>query len=507
VRALIVVVLLAGCFEDRYRCTDDLQCNVGTGGRCEVDGFCTTFDSDCNSGRRYQHAGENGSACFDDAVVPVNACAGGQPPAKREGCFADVCERVPACCDIAWTETCVQLAQELCTDLACDTRIAITAIRTQNPNPITELWDVRWDGTWQVAKRTELAPPLMWVAPAPNEKEPRLAATTGDDAVVIGDLRFPTLDNRKYTSISSINFDRDRRDTIVLVHSNEGNGDTRADVLKPPDASVRSNPINTAGVLTWGDLDRDTFPDAVDRTFNFAQYQFMMTRDNDDRVREVRTSTMVNPGGGDTDNAPSVRSVEFMDVDGDQQLDLVTFGADIRVHTDKQTIRETPEIRLDCAPPSTSLSCASQPEPNFEGFAFCGTTRPTKAANELVISAFPGRKLYRGTYVGGILEGEPLKFPGDTCECVKTCPPPCPNAGCNCTYNCNLCLPVVALIARDLDHDHQLDIIAIDARLNLYHSLAVTSFSQWIGPVAIPTLIIPAEGYTGITTSVSGARL
>jgi hypothetical protein len=502
VKPLLVLALLAGgCFDDRYKCKVDADC--GETGRCELDHFCTvpTDPAQCDSGRRYQHAGENGSQCFEDATALANPCAGGQVPARAEGCFEDVCERAPSCCKVAWTDTCVQLAQELCTGLRCDTRIAITATRGAN----NELWEANWSGSsWQVRKHTELLPPFAWVGPASIDAtgEPRLAGYTGTRRMAVGPMWIETPADRVPTSITSINLDRDRRDTLVIGSVQDDNGaDHRLDVVKPADDSARSFKVAASGSIVWGDLDRDAFADAVARTANTAQYQFVINRPDALGDRELATSTMINPGGGSTDNAPPVRSYEWMDVDGDAAIDLVMFGTEIRVHTDKQEILETPNIRADCDPPGTALTCASDPEPNFEGQSFCGTTRPTKVANELVISVFPGRKLYRAVYNGGILKVERIAFPGDSCTCPRNdCTP-------TCQWNCTMCIPIAALVARDLDGDNQLDLIAIDAKLNLYHSLAVTSFSQWVGPVMMTTGPINPEGFVSVTASVSGARL
>lgn len=502
VKALVVIAMLAGaCYQDRYKCAQDTDCNLGEGGRCETDGFCTIFDADCDAGRRYQHAGDNGSSCYDDAAALANPCAGGQVPARREGCFAEVCDLVPACCEMAWTDACVQLAQNLCKGLKCDTRIALTAVRNANQ----ELWEANWDGTsWQVRRRTDIVPPFAWVGPSPTdpEGEPRLAANTGAKTIVVGDLRFATPADRNVTSISTINFDRDRRDTLV-IGSVGAAADHRLDVLKADDDSVRSFPVANSAAVVWGDLDRDTFADAVARTPNNAQYQFVTSRDGAEHERELATTTNLNPGGGATGNAPQVRTYEWMDVDGDTQLDLVMFGSEIRVHTDRQEIREQPEIRADCTPPNTNLTCAADPEPNFEAQSFCGATRPTRVANELVISSFPGRTIYRGVYTNGLLQTERVPFPGDGCACTVNCP-----GGIDCTYRCDQCIPILAIVVRDLDGDNQLDIVAIDARLNIYHALARTSFTTWVGPTALTTSLPPnLDGFFSVTASVSGAPI
>jgi hypothetical protein len=507
VKAILVIALLAsGCFDDRYKCKVDADCDLALGGRCELDQFCTlpAPSEQCDSGRRYSHAGENGSSCFDDSRTLANPCAGGQAPARAEGCFADVCERAPSCCSIAWTDTCVQLAQELCPGLRCDTRLAITATR----NTTNELWEANWNGeSWQVHKHTDVLPPFQWVGPAPVDPqgEPRLAGYTGTHRMVVGPMWIELPDDRTPTSITSINFDRDRRDTIVIGSVNGSNAGHRLDIVKPATDTFRSLEVGASSNVVWGDIDRDTLVDAVTRTANTNQYQFVVNRPDANQVRELQTTTLANPGGGVTDNAPQVRSYEWMDLDGDKQLDLVMFGSEIRVHTDKRTLVETPEVRADCTPPSTALTCASDGEPNLEAQSFCGTTRPTKAASELVISSFPGRKLYRAEYSGGILMAYPVPFPGDDCTCTKTCTGACPLNPCTCTYGCSTCIPIAALVARDLDGDNQLDLVAIDAKLNLYHSLA--PFTKWVGPVTMTTGPINPEGFISVTASVSGARL
>ena len=56
---------------------------------------------------------------------------------------------------------------------------------------------------------------------------------------------------------------------------------------------------------------------------------------------------------------------------------------------------------------------------------------------------------------------------------------------------------------RDLDGDRQLDLIAIDARLNVFFALA-PGFA-WSGPTPIPTALAGNRGQ--ILTSVTGAPL
>jgi len=65
-----------------------------------------------------------------------------------------------------------------------------------------------------------------------------------------------------------------------------------------------------------------------------------------------------------------------------------------------------------------------------------------------------------------------------------------------CTTNC---IPIIALVARDLDGDHQMDLVAIDANLKIYTALGATKFGL---PQAIPTALtaIPT-----LKVSVSGS--
>ena len=495
VRALLFVAVLGGCFDDRYRCTTDAQCNV-EGGRCEADGYCTKFDDSCATHRRYQHAGEHGDACFEDALAPVNACAGGQPPATRTGCFARVCERVPACCDMAWTDACVQLAQQMCSELVCDTRIAITAAR----GLVSELWDLRWDGdSWEEPKkRGEFLPPLAWVAPAPGDREPRLAATTPLGELVVGELTFPIDPARAYASITTIDLDRDRRDTIVVAHNNGANFDHTIDIIKPHSGVIRTASVQGSLGLVWGDLDRDNFADASTRSG--AQYFYLPSFDPADHVRSLSSLVAVNAQGGLTPPAPGVRNVDWLELDGDTKLDLVMFGAEVRIHTDPRVIREAAEHRIDCDPPSAQLACGGMPEPNFEAMSFGGAALPNVDRSEILVTTYPDRELYRGYLEGNAMKLERIAFPGDQCQCTRTC-----MAG-ECTYDCADCLQILAVIVRDLDGDHALDIVAIDARLNVFYAFAKTNYRFVAGP-SLQTALGNPQGFLSISTSVSGAPI
>ncbi len=498
-RVVVAITLLtAACFEDRYRCTDDAQCDVGAGGRCELDGLCTSRDLTCSTLRGYEdHAGTLSNACYDDRVAPLNACVGGQPPARPDGCFADVCARVPACCEIAWTDACVQLAQQVCSDLVCDTRIAVTGIR----NTTTELWDLRWDGAqWSVTREMRLVAPYAWVGPAPGRVEPRLAGTTAT-TLEIGDTILEIEPGRIYGSITSIGLDRDNRDTIVTAY--EAGNTTAFEVWKLDDFSVRdyrlTGSVGTAS-LSWGDTNRDGFPDGASRTTT-SVYGFLENIEGEDFVRKVSNVVATNTQGSGTPGAPNVRTLEWLDLNGDRALDLVAFGASVRIHTNPDGLRDSAERDMDCLPPSTSKPCSDDPEPNLESTSFGGAALPAVEGAALIISAWPGRKLFRATPgAGNAITAMPMTFPGDSCSCQASCTM-CPGDDCSCTYDCTSCVTISALVARDLDGDHRLDLVAIDARLVVYTALAAEDYA-WRTAVSIPTTF--ANTFFNVVTSVGG---
>jgi hypothetical protein len=114
-RALVLLLVLTACYDDHYRCTIDAQCDLGAGGRCELDGHCTVLDPTCPTERAYaEHSGQYTGACYDFRIAPENPCIGGQPPATALGCLSEVCVVLPACCKVGWSDACVQIAEQLC---------------------------------------------------------------------------------------------------------------------------------------------------------------------------------------------------------------------------------------------------------------------------------------------------------------------------------------------------------------------------------------------------------
>ncbi len=495
VATVIVVVAATACFEDRYRCGNDAQCDVGEAGRCEADGYCTRFDSGCATGRRYtEHSELLSNNCFDDRVEPVNACTGGQPPAPAHGRFADVCAVLPMCCEIAWTDACAQLAQQVRSDLVCDTRIAITASR----NNTVELYDVRWDGTtWTTPRRDDLRTPFAWIAPAPGALEPRLAAAT-DEGLLLGDSLYPVASDRTYQSITTIGLDRDRRDTIVATYQ-RGTPVMHMVEVFDERGSFRDSQIPASQGLTWGDVNRDGFPDAVMKTS--SQFFFLDNLDSAEHVRKLSNTVVASIGGSLTPGHPGVRHIDWLDFDGDLELDLAVFGASLRIHRAADGLRNVPEHDLDCDPPSTAKPCQSLPQPNLERATYAGAALPKLGDPALVVAVYPGRKLFlvRRTPTGAV--ADPLSFPNDSCSCVENCTM-CPGNDCSCTYNCTMCPPVLAIVARDLDGDHALDLVAIDQKLQLYTGLAKNDYS-FGAPVQLPA--VAQIQWTNVQTSVAGA--
>jgi hypothetical protein len=494
-----LAVALGGCFEDRYQCTTDAQCDIGVGGRCQADGYCTSYDPVCSTEFRYAtHAGELTDVCYDDSTNLPNPCAGGQGPARPEGCYANVCARLPACCEVGWFDTCAQIAQEVC-DVVCDTRIAITAQRS----PTTELWDLRWNGSaWTVVKNSTLGAPLSWVAPVPGTVEPRLAGTT-PMTLEIGETSLPVPPGRTYQKISSVSFDRNELDTIAASYQN-ASGQNTIELWQLSDGSVREASL-PGSQLSWGDANRDGFPDAVGYSGSGNVYSFLENFEESIGSRKLLNQTAANLTGGATPGAPALRSIDWLDFNGDGELDLAVFGMSIRIHTTAEGIRDIPDHELDCSPPSKARSCEADPEPDLEQTSFVGAALPTRDAASVVFAQFPDRKLWRAGLESSTFTVNPLPFPNDTCRCIETCDDmKCPGANCTCTYDCSACVTVLAIVSRDLDGDHLLDLVAIDARLRVYTALAANNFA-WSAPVAIPTTF--AGTFFNANVSVSGAPL
>ena len=481
--AVALAAALAGCLRDEYVCSADADCDLGSFGRCELDHHCTALDASCPADRRYSdHAGARSGACFDDRVALDNPCAPGQPPALPAGCAATVCDVLPACCRSGWTEACVQAAQLRCSTLTCDTRIALDAFTAT----ASESFDVRWDGaSWHVRGDPRAA--LSWLAPAPGATAPRLAGVLGDTLIVEAD-RYPISGARSYLNVSSVDFDRDGRPTAALGFTATTTPRIGLQILKLDDGSARDISVEAANLLSWGDLDHDGFPDAVAGTLasaapadnaNTAYHLLLNIQPPTRATRDISgADTATMPGGG---SGQPVRGFAWLDADhagayaADGQLELAAFGYTASVHRAAlgEYFGNAATDRFDCTPPTAKVCVA----PNTaDAQSFAGAAWPARgAAQRLIVATAPTRALYRLALDGTL---ETFTFPN----------------------TCGACAPIIAVITRDLDGDHVLDVIAIDSTLALYTARAGSL--QLTGPVPL------ASGttlYNGVRSSVSGA--
>lgn len=478
---LVVLALVAGCVHADYQCTLDADCDVGAAGRCELDHRCTRYDPTCATQRSYS-SGPASDTCFDDHVAPANPCAAGQPPADATGdaCLAAVCDALPACCETGWSEACVQQAQLRCPALACDTRIAITATRASR----TELWDLRWDGAAWTARLDDRQSVLAWLAPLPGAQAPQLAGFVPGAFDVEGQ-QFAVAPSHSYLEATSVDFDRDGRATAVLGYTD--GGAQRLEVHKLDGRKPRT--IASAGVtrLAWGDVDHDRFPDGVAGAGTSVRYHLLSSIDAADHQREIDDRVSTTMTGQSTLTPPAIRSFDWIDFDGDHELDVVAYGYSVDVHLGKgDAIGTTALIRIDCDPPESASTpgcdAAAQAEQAFAGAALAGTP-PT-----LILATHPRRALYRvevkGNPASAVLH--PYAFP------VEACGAACP--------------PIIAVVTRDLDGDHALDVIAIDADLQVYVALAKDSTDLAKLEVRA-ALRIPTTGtdFVAVRTSVTGA--
>jgi hypothetical protein len=482
----------AGCLDPDYHCKTSHDCDVGVDGRCEVDQRCTAYDPSCPLHRRYSdHSGPASNTCFDDAVTPANLCAAGQPPARKEGCAATVCGALPSCCDTGWSEACVQQAQLSCSDVRCDTQIAITASdKTGN----TELVNLTWDG---VSWKTQSPPRksvLAWLAPAPGQIQPRLAgfATTGS-ALVYDGGSVPLSPDHSYLEATSVDFDRDGRPTAVLGYT-DVNGNPHLEVVKLDDGSSRS--ISTlAARLSWGALDHDPFPVGMATTTNPGSATYRLLTNDEvptDHTRTIGPAVDSSMAGNATANTPQVRGFGWNDANHDGRLDAIAYGSEVNVHLGQPLgLSDTPQIRVDCHPLGLSSTCngtggTTDTQP-LQSFA--GAVVPEPAGAALVIAEYPKGAMVAASLYRVEFTGSSLAFPQmSTYMFPSVCSiPPCPQ--------------ILAVVARDLDGDHKLDIIAIDSDLQVY---TASGSEPRLNPVIKLTLPMPMTVFE-LRTSVTGA--
>jgi hypothetical protein len=485
IRVWLALIVFGGCVrDDEYRCTSDEQCDLGEAGRCELDGRCTAHDLDCPSTRRYtEHSGAVTGTCFDDAVVPLNACADGQPPARPEECFADVCAALPACCETGWSSACVQQAQLACPELRCDTRIAITATVVEAGVTRTEVWDLRSpDGvTWTPTQLSGSA--IVWLAPARDSSEPRLARLEPSQ-LVVEDVAHP-LTERSYTDVASVDFDRTGRDTVVLGSTDPAIvGSAFIDVLDLSRETRREIPFEQSTRVEWGDLDHDAFPDAVIAN---SQTRYVLATNELDVARQrvftpsgaAAVSNPETPG-----QTPEIRGLAWADLDGNGALDLIVGGNSIRVHLaggTLATVDDQPAISADCHPLATAglANCAAGNPVGANASSFTVVAIPRAGGGaEIVAAAFPQ------------LEATSIEIVNGVPVTATLTPISIPDTG----------PPLVALAARDLDHDGVLDLIAIDQTLGVWTRIAPAT--------ALTRAVVGSmTAFTAVRLSVSGAPL
>ena len=479
----LVVVMVVGCIHDHYECAVDAECNLMAGGRCEADHHCTEPDVKCAVGRSYSsHSGAESGTCWPGTAELQNVCAGGQPAAVATGCAALVCGALPTCCTTGWGDACVLEAERTC-QTVCNTWIAITATKA---GPYTELWDLRYDGaTWTAKERQDRHGVLSYLAPAPGTGQPRISGFIGtDNALAVGDPPAETdyvlPRDHKYSDVSSVDLDRDLRDTVALSWQDSNTPiNSFIEVLKLGGGDVRQIPTPAAIRQCWGDDDHDAFPDAV--AGSGTRYNFLDNIPGADHQRSLEGLVSSNFGGAGTAGAPNVRSFEWADLDGDGLLDLVAFGNSLRTHLSAARLSDQATLNIDCDPPVTNpfgTGC----DPSLASFA--GAVLPSTAGTDIIAATSPGRGVYRIHPHGTTADIAPIMV--GVAPCGTMCP------------------PILAVVTRDLDGDHLLDIIAIDSSLEVYVGLTTVdpTLSRLVHqhPISTPTI-----GFTAVRASVSGA--
>ena len=321
---------LGACLDPDYHCTTDRDCDVGEAGRCEVDRRCTAYDPSCPTlHRRYSdHSGPASNTCFDDAVTPVNLCAAGQPPARPAGCAAAVCKALPGCCDTGWSEACVQDAQLLCSDLVCDTRIAITA---SDKAGNTELWNLTWNGASWMMQPDSRKSVLAWLAPAPGETAPRLAGFSAS-AFVFDGGSVPIAAGRSYLEVDLGRL-RSRRpsDRGARLHRRQRQSRTSR---SPSSTTARRDDRHVRAQLSWGDLDHDAFPDGMATATNpaSATYRLLSNTEAPDQKRQIGAVVDSSMAGGTTTGSPAVRGFDLDRRQPRSHARRVAFGSELNVH-------------------------------------------------------------------------------------------------------------------------------------------------------------------------------
>jgi hypothetical protein len=508
-RTALAALALAGCLRDEYLCASDAECDVGMNGRCEADHHCTEYDAACPLDRRYTpHSGAMSGACFADNVVPLDPCAAGQPPTlATDNCGALVCAAEPTCCTTAWTEACVQQAQLHCA-IRCDTRLAVYAAHGATVTPFgIELYDVRFDGaTWSVATHTtDRSQLIAWLAPAPGAAEPRLATISmAGDALLVGDAE-PTAiaiaTDRKFDAVASVDFERSGRDTAMIASYTAVDQLTHAllDLTNGGERDLMTS--QAAAIETWGDYDGDPYPDAVGAGPPDNAYRFLQSVDDSSHVRQFSdVVTATTPSG----EFPQVRSFSWADLDRNGRVDLIEVGSQIQIHAGVgiTALANVPSTRIDCDPPQQFIlgaSCAKPATSAWDQVSFAATTLAFGDHTAIAASVdnytldATGNKTNRSRNLHVLA---PPAFADQALAFEAPCP-----AG---TINCP---PLRAVVARDVDGDGVLDLIAVDSTLEMYVAMGKPdgTFAAVHDLMRLPTMTPPSSFFQMIRVSVSGA--
>lgn len=487
-RTLVVAcALVTGCLADDYLCTTDADCNLGTAGRCELDGRCTVYDPSCESTeRRYaDHAGPRADVCYDDRTPLANLCAPDQPPSRGDDqCTASVCTTLPACCTTAWSEACVQLATaDAACALDCEPWLAVSpgtgAFGNKDQN---DSWTLRWNrATNQWMAHRESAGSLFWLAPSGTTSAPRLAVIPQSfpSTVVIDGVFVQLPFDHELHAVSSVAFDRDGRDTIAAGYFKDGapNSDTNDVVLLKGATTRELGALAATAALVWGDANHDGFPDAAGG-FNSS---YAVVTNVDDKATHVRAAASdARSLSGNSSTAPGVRYVGWSDFNGDQLLDLVVIGNELRIAPGSQPggVELEPGkllARLDCDPPMVG-GCAGNVGLKT---TYTGVAIAAPSGGELVFAVHNQEADTQAVYRLRGTTVTPIAFPA--------CGTPC--------------VPILAIAAADLDSNRTLDVIAVDAKLVLYASMNGGPFAA----MSSQPIAIAATTYTAARIAVSGA--
>jgi hypothetical protein len=217
-------------------------------------------------------------------------------------------------------------------------------------------------------------------------------------------------------------------------------------------------------------------------------YRLLTNAEAPDRTRTIGAAVDSAMAAGVTTGSPAVRGFDWIDANRDHLLDAIADGSGINIHLGQRLgLSDAPQIRVDCNPPALVMTCngsgTTTDTQNQQSFA--GAAVPEAAGAAVVIAEFPIAPtlptLHRVEVTGSAL---------DLTQAAMYTFPPCTGP----------CPPIVAVVARDLDGDHQLDIIAIDSELQVYTALgSQLQLTRAIKlPVTLPTVF-------EVRTSVTGA--